>query len=102
MGVTETATVITADMETTAVSREAALPEAGGVISGQAEAITPETTVPETAAPMEMAAMTGIREAAEMTTEPRTATATGVKTAAARTTIQARTGGTGCSGREVA
>jgi hypothetical protein len=29
------------------------------------------------------------------------ATAAGVKTAAARTTIQARTGGTGCSGREV-
>ena len=71
--------------------------EAGGVTSGTEEAIIPETAVPAAAA---MAATTGIREAAEMTTEPRTATAAGVKTAAARMTIQARTGGTGCSGRD--
>ena len=80
--------------------------EAGGVTSGTEEAIIPETAVPAAAAmaattkAATMAATTGIREAAEMTTELRTATAAGVKTVAARTTIQARTGGTGCSGRD--
>ena len=78
--------------------------EAGGVTSGTEEAIIPETAVPAAVpvvVPTVTMATTGIREEAEMTPEPRTATATGVKTAAARTTIQARTGGTGCSGRDV-
>ena len=103
----ETATEMTAAAVTAEIPAATETPvEAGGVTSGQAEATTPETTVPAvTAAPMgtaaAMAATTGIREAAEMTTATRTATAAGVKTAAARTTIQARTGGTGCSGREV-
>ena len=93
-------------MEMTAAAVTAEIPaatetpaEAGGVTSGTAEAIIPGTAAPAEI-PVEMEAMTGIRAAAEMTTEPRTTTAAGVKTAAARTTIQARTGGTGCSGRE--
>ena len=74
--------------------------EAGGVTSGTAVTAVRAAAVPAVVPTVTMAT-TGIREAAEMTTELRTATAAGVKTAAARTTIQARTGGTGCSGRDV-
>ena len=96
-------------METTAVSR-AALPEAGGATSGQAEATTPEIAAPaETAMAVttaEAAATTGIQEAAvlmrilaEMTAQM--VTVTGAKKAEVPTAVQVRTGGAGCSGRDV-
>ena len=77
--------------------------EAGGVTSGTAEAMIPETAAPMgTAAAMAATteAAVEVRTAAEMTTVTRTATAAGVKTAAVLAAIQVRTGGTGCSGRD--
>ena len=92
--VTETVTAMTATAVTAEIPAATETPaEAGGVTSGLAGAITPETAVTE--APAE------VRTAAEMTTAARTATAAGVKTAAALAAVQVRTGGTGCSGRDV-
>ena len=91
-------------METTAVSR-VALPEAGGATSGQAE-----TAARAAAAPAEVPTVTtatmGIRKAAvlmrtlaEMTAQM--VTVTGAKKAEVPTAVQVRTGGAGCSGRDV-